>query len=111
MEKDFSSSDKEASSKEMNSEKTSTKEDTAEEISTEKGEPQKEDTDLRLTVNSTPVILKGKKEYRVVDILDFYDFDVKTAHGNRVVIKVNGTPCSFSTRLSLGDYVELYWED
>ncbi len=111
LEKDFSSSDKEASSKEMNSEKTSTKEDTAEEISTEKGEPQKEDTDLRLTVNSTPVILKGKKEYRVVDILDFYDFDVKTAHGNRVVIKVNGTPCSFSTRLSLGDYVELYWED
>lgn len=67
--------------------------------------------DLRLTVNSTPVVLKGKSEYRVVDILDFYDFDVKTAHGSRVVVKVNGSASGFTTRVARGDFVELYWEE
>lgn len=67
--------------------------------------------DIRITVNSTPVVLKGKKEYRVVDILDFYDFDVKTAHGSRVVVKVNGSVSNFTTGVAHGDFVELYWEE
>lgn len=69
-----------------------------------------QECDLKINVNSTPVVLKGKREYRVVDILDFYEFDVSTAHGNRVVIKVNGAPSGFSTRIAHGDFVELYWE-
>ncbi len=67
--------------------------------------------DVRITVNSTPVVLKGKAEYRVVDILDFYEFDVKTAHGSRVVIKVNGSTADFTVRVTHGDFVELYWEE
>ena len=67
--------------------------------------------EIRITVNATPVVLKGKKEYRVVDILDFYDFDVKTAHGSRVVVKVNGSVSNFTTGVARGDFVELYWEE
>lgn len=67
--------------------------------------------DIRITVNSTPVVLKGKPEYRVVDILDFYEFDVKTAHGSRVVIKVNGSVADFTTGVARGDFVDLYWEE
>lgn len=73
-------------------------------------EPEKKAEDIRITVNSTPVVLKGKSEYRVVDILDFYDFDVKTAHGSSVVIKVNGSASEFAARVTRGDFVELYWE-
>lgn len=127
LERDFSFSDEEASSREQDFSKenltkeisdkevslpeTSAGQSTTQGISVRESGPQEADTDLRINVNATPVVLKGKTEYRVVDILDFYDFDVKTAHGNRVVIKVNGTPCNFSTKLSRGDYVELYWED
>lgn len=73
-------------------------------------EPEKKVEDIRITVNSTPVVLKGKSEYRVVDILDFYDFDVKTAHGSNVVVKVNGSVSDFATKVTRGDFVNLYWE-
>ncbi len=63
-----------------------------------------------ITVNSQPVVLAGKSRYIVVDILDFYDFDVKTARGSRVVIKVNGGTAGFSTPVTKGDFVEMYWE-
>lgn len=66
---------------------------------------------IRVTVNSTPVTLKGKSSYIFVDILDVYHFDVKTAKGSRVVIKVNGAPAEFSTPIDMGDYIQLYWEE
>lgn len=65
---------------------------------------------VQITVNSQPVVLAGKSRYIVVDILDFYDFDVKTARGSRVVIKVNGGTAGFSTPVTKGDFVEMYWE-
>lgn len=69
-----------------------------------------EPIELSITVNGVSVKLTGKNRYIVVDVLDFYEFDVKTAHGDRVVIKVNGSPAEFSTPLSRGDFVSLYWE-
>lgn len=77
----------------------------------EKPESEQKDLILRITVNNTPVTLTGKNSYIVVDVLDFYDFDVKTAKGNRVIIKVNGSPAEFSTPLAMGDFVALYWEN
>lgn len=66
--------------------------------------------ELSLFVNGTKVVLKNKKSYIVVDILDFYDFDVTTAKGSRVVVKVNKTPGDFTSPVAEGDFVELYWE-
>ncbi|MBQ9118587.1 MAG: cell division protein FtsA [Lachnospiraceae bacterium] len=63
-----------------------------------------------IMVNGTPVTLKGKASYRVVDILDVYAFDVSTAHGSRVVIRVNGQDADFTTMLTAGNQVDLYWE-
>ncbi len=99
---------------EQEKEKVSIEEEKAQEdgraVGSTAGEPQPV-ADIRITVNSTPVVLRGKREFHVVDILDFYDFDVKTAHGSRVVIKVNGSVSNFTTGVSRGDFVELYWEE
>ena len=64
---------------------------------------------IRIKVNGTPVTLSGKKKYIFVDILDFYDFDVKTAKGSWVVLKVNGNEAVFSTPIARGDFAEIYW--
>ncbi len=63
-----------------------------------------------VSVNGMPVTLKGKSRYLVVDILDVYAFDVSTAHGSRVVIRVNGQDADFSNPVAAGDQVDLYWE-
>ena len=65
---------------------------------------------IRIKVNGTPVTLSGKKKYIFVDILDFYDFDVKTAKGSWVVLKVNGNEADFSTPIARGDFAEIYWK-
>lgn len=65
---------------------------------------------IRIKVNGTPVTLSGKKKYIFVDILDFYDFDIKTAKGSWVVLKVNGNEADFSTPLARGDFAEIYWK-
>ncbi|MDE7298902.1 MAG: cell division protein FtsA, partial [Lachnospiraceae bacterium] len=72
--------------------------------------PKEEPVSIRVMVNGEPVVLSGKSKYIVVDILDFYNFDVKTAKGNRVVLRVNGGDADFSTPVTKGDFVEMYWE-
>ena len=43
-----------------------------------------EGVELPITVNGDPVVLKNKKEYILVDVLDFYPFDLSVAKGNRL---------------------------
>lgn len=64
---------------------------------------------IHISVNATPITLKGKSKYTFVDIFDFYDFDTKTAGGNSLVTKINGISCSYFDPLQEGDVVELYW--
>ena len=66
--------------------------------------------DIVITVNGKPVILKNKKSYIFVDILDFYPFDTRTAGGSELIIKVNEQVCTFMTPLSNGDAAEIYWK-
>ena len=67
-------------------------------------------TDLLVIVNGRPVNLKGKSSYCFVDILDFYPFDVSQAHGQTVVMQINGEKAEFTSPLTAGDVVDLYWK-
>ena len=66
--------------------------------------------DMLVIVNGRPVTLKGKSSYYFVDILDFYPFDVSTAHGQTVITQINGEKADFSSVLHAGDVVDLYWK-
>jgi len=66
--------------------------------------------DLLVIVNGRPVTLKGKSSYSFVDILDFYPFDVSQAHGQTVVMQINGEKAEFTSPLAVGDVIDLYWK-
>ena len=66
--------------------------------------------ELLVIVNGRPVTLKGKNSYCFVDILDFYPFDVSQAHGETVIMQINGEKADFSSSLNAGDAIDLYWK-
>jgi hypothetical protein len=62
-------------------------------------------------VNNTPVSLKGKDLYRLVDVLDVYpSFDTKNPKGDKAVIRVNGEDTDFIREIYQGDRIDLRWE-
>ena len=73
-------------------------------------EEPKKVADITVIVNGHPVTLKGKSSYYFVDILDFYPFDVSTAHGETVVTQINGEKADFSSPVHAGDAIDLYWK-
>lgn len=62
-----------------------------------------------VTVNGESIVLKGKANYVLVDILDVYPIDTAVAHGDRMEIKVNGVDCDFTHPIRSGDNVVLRW--
>ncbi len=66
--------------------------------------------DIQVLVNNTPVRLSGKKDYQVVDVFLFYDFDLSTPKGTAVVTKVNQEKVEYSSPVHEGDIIEIYWE-
>ena len=66
--------------------------------------------DIVILVNREPVRLKGKSSYILVDLFDFYDFDLSKPKGN-VVLKLNGVSCNYMSHIKDGDLVDLYWEE
>lgn len=66
-------------------------------------------TEITITVNGVPVHLTGKKDYILVDLFQFYDFDLSKPQGN-VVLKHNGVEGVYTAPLQNGDVVQLYWE-
>ncbi|MDO5402952.1 MAG: cell division protein FtsA, partial [Eubacteriales bacterium] len=66
-------------------------------------------TDIVIAVNKTPVRLTGKKNYILVDLFQFYEFDLSRPKGN-VVLKLNGEKGNYTAPLKNGDIVDLYWE-
>ena len=66
--------------------------------------------EIAVLVNATPVILRGKASYKVVDILDVYPFDLTVVGGTEVVLKKNGEKTDFADPLNENDEVLLYWE-
>lgn len=66
---------------------------------------------IKIKVNQTEVVLKGKSEYVFVDILDFYHFDFKEPKGKNIVMTLNGEKAEFSTTIKEADVIEIYWVD
>ncbi len=67
-------------------------------------------TVVTVRVNGTEVALRGKPSYILVDVLDFYPFDVSHATTRSLVLQVNGVVAAFTTPLAEGDEVKIHWE-
>lgn len=66
--------------------------------------------EIFVSINKTPVKLTGKPSYVLVDIFDFYPFDLKNPQGTAVVITLNGQRAEYMAPISDSDIIELYWE-
>lgn len=66
---------------------------------------------LVVLINKQPVVLKGKAEYLLVDVLDVYPFDLSQSNGRIAVVRVNGISTNFIHPLADGDQIDLYWEE
>lgn len=66
--------------------------------------------DITITVNGQRVVLSGKTNYIVVDLFQFYPFDLTMVRGNLVFLH-NGNDADYSSPLNDGDVIELRWED
>lgn len=65
--------------------------------------------EILILINHEPVRLYGKKEYILVDLFQFYKFDLSKPQGN-IVLKLNGQSGDYTAPLKDGDIVDLYWE-
>ncbi len=66
--------------------------------------------ETEVTVNGSKVTLKGKQEYKFVDILDVYPFDVSRMGGRELVTKIDGKKADFADKIYPGAALELFWE-
>jgi hypothetical protein len=82
-----------------------------EDVSDPPAAPEKEEKtiDLHITANGEDVVLKNKTSYILVDVLDFYPFDLSVAKGNKLETLVNGISSEFTKPLGEGDEVRIYW--
>ena len=65
-----------------------------------------------VSVNGSPIVMKGKEQYIFVDIFDYIDFDLKASNGRKIVTKVNGIPvANYMQELPDSAIVEVYWEE
>ena len=64
---------------------------------------------ITVLVNNQPVILKNKSSYILVDVLDFYPFDLSVAGGSSLATLVNGIQSDFTKPLAENDRIEIFW--
>lgn len=77
-------------------------------------EPRKEELPVKnmaVMVNGQAVVLTGKSEYRLVDVLDFYPFDVSSMKGSELYTSVNEVRAEFIDLIHENDKIEMYWKD
>lgn len=73
--------------------------------------PELKKHDMMITVNNTPVKLTGKSSYVLVDLFDFYKFDLNSPQkSGNIVLKLNGVSGDYMAALNEGDTIELYWQ-
>lgn len=65
---------------------------------------------IHITVNGGPITLKKKAKYILVDVLDFYPFDLSVVKGIRLVTQINGESAEFSDPIQEGDIVDIFWK-
>ncbi|MFV0342296.1 MAG: cell division FtsA domain-containing protein [Anaerocolumna sp.] len=66
--------------------------------------------EINVSINLEPIVLRGKTSYIVVDIFDFYPFDLSKAKEQELIITVNGEKALFTLPLRDKDIIELYWK-
>ncbi len=64
---------------------------------------------ISVKINGLPYFLNGKNEYRFVDVLDIYPFDINNPKGTKVLTKINNREAGFSDFIKNGDSLELRW--
>ena len=54
--------------------------------------------------------MRGKKEYIIVDIFDYIDFDLTVPKGN-INITLNGENAQYTAKLKDGDVIAVFWSE
>ena len=67
-------------------------------------------SDIVVIVNGQAKVLKGKKSYLLVDVLDVVSFNLADARGRQPVVKVNGVSTTFMQAIKDSDVIELSWK-
>lgn len=67
--------------------------------------------EIFVLINHQPVKFTGKKSYVLVDLFDFYNFDLKNPKGKNIVLNLNGAKADYMAPVKDGDMIDLYWED
>lgn len=65
---------------------------------------------ITVSVNGTAVVLHTQTPPIFVNILDVYPFHVEEGGNRTLVRRVNGVDAEFTTPVSDGDQIDLYWE-
>ena len=66
---------------------------------------------ITVKVNNTEVKLSGKMHYLLVDVLDFYTFDMSEYRG-RLILEVNGVgDMDFTSPIQDGDQIRIAWSE
>lgn len=66
--------------------------------------------DIYVTVNSNVVKLEHKENYILVDVFDFYYFDLSVMKGTELVTEINGVRVDFTAPVQEGDHILIYWQ-
>ena len=64
---------------------------------------------ITILINGQPVRLTGKKDYILVDLFQYYEFDLSKQNGN-IGLKLNGKEGIYTASLHNGEFVDLNWE-
>ena len=65
---------------------------------------------ITVVVNNQPVVLSGKTSYMFVDVFDFYDFDLSTVRGKKLVTNIDGKHADYIAPIYNGSVIEIFWE-
>lgn len=63
---------------------------------------------INVIANDDEITMTGKKEYVVVDVFDYIDFDLTIPKGN-INITLNGEDAQYTAKLKEGDVIKVFW--
>ena len=65
---------------------------------------------INVVINGEQTTMMGKKEYIIVDIFDYIDFDLTVPKGN-INITLNGEKAQYTAKLKDGDVIAVFWSE
>lgn len=74
----------------------------------EPGVIKEEFSSITVTANGQNITLIGKKQYIIVDIFEYIDFDLTIAKGI-INLTLNGEKVSYTAKINSGDVIEVFW--